>query len=179
MASEVQSDGNFDQVLPADLQDGFSRILEIHYPIGIQAVSRLSPNSYIVLRTASGLVLRFLSTVPPSGESYRVIYTKPWDLSELPPHLEEPLLKFAAAQILRSLAARYAQELRPFEVKEIGAEREYRSERRETSVLLKVASALELEALSALESEGDVASAMGDWDLMYSISNLPLTHFKT
>lgn len=104
----------YDFALPLDWHEGFSSVPDgrIEYPAGAREPVYLERTEWIFYRGASGLVIRLLRTTPQTGETLRLLYTKPHRVDAVGstiPVLDEGAVADLAASIgLRSLAAHYA-----------------------------------------------------------------------
>jgi len=128
LSAKVDGDGTFEYALPAGFVDRFSRIRAVFYPhppvaspwpYGPAGRGRkpLDEDKTRLVRTESGLRLRFLEHTPGTSEDFLVEFTAPHSLDEaactLPVTDDEALADLAAANCCDAMAARYGQETDP------------------------------------------------------------------
>lgn len=73
---------DYDFTLPTDWDDAISSILSVEYPQGTRTPQLLDPLSVILYEKPTGTFIRFLTTVPASSETARVLYALPHIISE-------------------------------------------------------------------------------------------------
>lgn len=125
LAELVTGTGAFDYALDGATpklsawSDGFSAIEQLIYPWSATAVTPpvLGVADYAVVRTASGLFLRFLTAVPVSPQQFLAIYIAPHSLTEIastiPPVDEEAFAALATSYACEALAGYYSQITEP------------------------------------------------------------------
>jgi len=101
----------YDLSLPADWDEGFSRIMAVEYPLGEREPVYLDSDQYMLYRTASGCTLRLLHDTPAQGETVRLTYTLPHSLTEtadtIPPSHFDAVVYWAAALMCREFASKF------------------------------------------------------------------------
>jgi len=110
---EFVGNGGYDYALPADFEEGFSSIVRVEYPAGERIPRVLDPESYILYRDPTGLLLRFLDREPTAAETVRLFYTARHVLSETECTIADAdfdaVANLAGSLCCRALAARFAQ----------------------------------------------------------------------
>lgn len=107
---------DYDVILCGFWEEGFSRVLQVEYPVPASGVAELlEDEDWQIYDTPAGRVLRFLAHVPSVGQTFRVTYTIPHrcDLEgacSVAPADEEAVHALAAAYYCEMLATYFAQD---------------------------------------------------------------------
>lgn len=118
IVEDVQGAGVSDYAVSLFLswEEGFSRVLQVEYPVPASGVAELlEDEDWMVYEAPAGKLLRFLAHTPAVGQTFRAAYTVPhrFDLegnSSVAEADEEAVHELAAAYYCEMLATYFAQD---------------------------------------------------------------------
>jgi len=108
----------FDVTLPADFEDGLSRITQVEFPIVATAVPTILHESrYAMLRVGAGNLLRLFFDAPAADSNIRVTYTTSHLIgavsSTVPLSDENLIVVYSCSLAFRTIASFYSQTVDP------------------------------------------------------------------
>lgn len=103
-----------DIALPATYIDGFSMLTTVEYPTAqLPAPAYVDRNEWVLYRSPTTLILRFLADVPAVAQSVRLTFTGARVLADIPDIDFAAVCALAASFLAEELASRYAQGVDP------------------------------------------------------------------
>jgi hypothetical protein len=161
VVKDITGDGTYNYSISTNLTswvEDFSIIKSIEYPAGQRNPVYLDEDDYAILRTESGLFIRFFVDTPSASDTIRVTYTALHILSDsqntIPQIDEDAVCNLAASLCSGALASYYAQTSDPT----IGADSvNYRTKSQEYSARAKEQKKIYMDHLGL--KDGDVAPA--------------------
>lgn len=108
-AADLAGSGGHDLALPEAWIEGFSRVVQVEYPVDQVPEEILPAGHWKLYRSPAGLKLRLPYETPSAAESVRVTFTVTREEATVVDGDLDAVACLAAAICLRTLAAAYAQ----------------------------------------------------------------------